>query len=164
MSMNIRNLLFVRISPLSLSNIILWVLGIIASCVVILGVLLLLKVVSPAVDQELGIVTGHALRSIQEYSQDGRLVRDIVESRYKNPQWCAYHTEFLGDTYVRCTALESDGTVVTMQWFVKSKPSWSGGLSLQNVVMTAINEDALSIAPNLRQKGRPIYRSPDIAY
>lgn len=130
----------------------------------ILGVLLLLIAVSPEVDRLLGIVTGHALRSIQQYSQDGKLIRDIVESRYEKSQWRAYHTEYLGDTYVRCTAFQTDGTVVTMQWFVRAKLSWSGGLSLKDIVMTAINEDALNIAPNLRQKGRPIYRSPDIAY
>lgn len=121
-------------------------------------------VFSPRIDEKLGIVTTHALASIQEHREGGRSVKEIVAAKYREPRWQAYHHDFLTETYVRCETLRSDGTTITLQWFVRAVPRLRPGLHLENKVATALNQDALSVAPSLREPGHPIYNSPDIAY
>ena len=115
-------------------------------------------------DERLGVFTGHALASVQEHREQGRTVREIVEARYRNPRWRTYHQDEVTDTYVRCEAQRPNGTPITLQWFVRAVPRWRSGLRLVNTVAMAINQDALDVAPTLRQPGHPIYRSPDMAY
>lgn len=119
---------------------------------------------SPRVDERFGIVTEHALLSVQNHREGGKSVKEIVAARYRGPRWQAYHQDFLTETYVRCEAMKPDGTPITMQWFVRAAPRLRSGIRLENKVVTALNWDALNISPSLRESGHAIYSSPDIAY
>lgn len=116
------------------------------------------------IDERIGVFTGHALKSVQGHNEQGRTVKDIVETRYRAVRWRAYHQDHVTETYVRCEARRPDGTPITLQWFVRSVPRWRSGGHLVNTVATAINQDAADVAPSLVQQGRTIYRSPDMAY
>lgn len=118
----------------------------------------------PDLDQAVGVLTGRALRLIQNHVENGKMVTQIVLERFGNVRWQAYHRDYLGETYVRCDAVDRSGSPVAMVWVVMMTPERNGVLAYHvRTITTAHNRAALDLTPDLYQAGHPTYKSPDMA-
>lgn len=118
---------------------------------------------APSIDERLDYLTRRSLNEVQGFRTNGWTVRDLVDARYRNARWAAYHRDYITETYVRCDALDVGGAPVAMMWVV----TWH--LAVQRLrptlepLVTAHNLAAYQIAPALYVHGHPLFKSPDMA-
>lgn len=117
----------------------------------------------PDLDQAVGLLTGRALRLVQNHVEDGETVKQIVLERFRNVRWHAYHRDYLGETYVRCDGVDRSGSPVAMVWVVMSVPERHGLAFHVRTIATAHTESAFNLAPSLYQPGHSLYGSADYA-
>lgn len=132
---------------------------------VVVAVLLVpvLWLYAPRIDESLGLMTGRAMSLVRDHKENGSTIDQLVTAKYHKVRWSAYHRDFLGETYVRCEAVDSTNASVTMVWVVMKTTSWSGIHGRLSTVATAHTVSAYDISPSLYQPGHKLHRSPDFA-
>jgi len=134
---------------------------------VVVGFVVLLVAVlwlfAPGLDETVGLMTGRALSLVRNHKQGGSTIGEIIAAQYKNVRWRAYHRDYLGETYVRCEAVDKSGTPVTMVWVVMTTAKRKGMYIDLATVTTAHTVSAYNVSPSLYQAGHTLYRSPDFA-
>jgi len=118
---------------------------------------------SPRIDEQCGFLTGRALRLVQNHRNKGWAIAAIVESRFNNVRWQAYHRDYLTETYVRCYAVDRSGSPVEFVWVVMLIPEKKGVTPHWRTVATAHSRATYELAPSLYEPGHPLYDSPGYA-
>lgn len=117
----------------------------------------------PSVDESVGLLTGRALRLVQNHTEHGHTIREIVLANFRNVRWRAYHRDYLSETYVRCDAVDRNGSPVAFVWVVMTIPERHGLRFHVHTIATAHTESAFNLAPSLYEPGHTLYGSPDYA-
>lgn len=139
----------------------LW-LAVLVSCAVLV-LLPVLWLFLPSVDESVGFLTGRALRLVQNHTEQGHSVRDIILANYKNVRWRTYHRDYISETYVRCDAVDRNGSSVAFVWVVMTIPERRGLAFHVHTIATAHTKSAFNLAPSLFEPGHTLYDSPDYA-
>jgi hypothetical protein len=115
---------------------------------VVLGVGL---IIAPEIDERAGFLTMRAMTTIQSYQVNGVPLRHVVDTKYEQVQWLAYHQDIVWQTFVECVGKpRSGGPRQRLIWYVDERPKWSHGRwSLRVTVRTAVNNKALALTPQL---------------
>lgn len=122
------------------------------SIIVVIGIVLTVGiVVAPEIDEHAGFLTVRAMITIQSYQVRGESLRRVVDTKFKETQWRAYHRDIVWQTFVECVGKpRSGGPPQRLLWYVDERPRWrSGRWSLQVTALTAVNTDALTLTPQL---------------
>jgi hypothetical protein len=116
-----------------------------------IGVLIFFGMLAaPRLDEHIGFFTGRALEAVQSYNVGGVPLRVVVEQRFQDVRWRAYHQDIPFQTFVECSGTpRSGGPKQLMQWYVEERPAWRRGPSLRITSMTAFNGNALDLTPHL---------------
>jgi hypothetical protein len=133
------------------------------SLVVGLGVVMAIGlVVAPEIDERAGFLTVRALSTIQSYKVDGVALRQVIDTRFKDVQWRAYHQDIVWQSFVECVGRpRAGGSQQRLLWYVDERPSWNRGqLSLHITVRTAVNNEALALTPQLDEPSALVAPNP----
>lgn len=107
-------------------------------------------VIAPEIDERAGFFTDRAVQAVQTYEVDGVPLRRIVNTEFRAARWRAYHQDIFFQSFVECVGTpRNGGPERRMLWYVEERPKWSHGPSLRITIMTGLNREALSLAPDL---------------
>jgi hypothetical protein len=156
-----------KVNPVNILKLLFGTFAITTFMLVFALILFLIVLLLPGpIDEEVGIVNRRALKNVQSHiAKSGNTINDLVHQDYAHVRWSVHHADDrLMHSYVRCEAVEQNGRRVTMKWYVRMRLAWENGPLLRTDLIGAINEDAARIAPKTVIPGRPIYKSPDMAW
>ncbi len=140
------------------------VLGLPAAVVTGAFLLALVDVFAPFVDDATGgSVSNYALQLVQNHRESSKTVKQLVDERFRDVKWRAYHREYIQETYVRCDALTPSGKTVAMVWVVTCEPTVEHFRPRMKITAFAHTQSAFAVAPSMRVAGHPLYDSPDYA-
>jgi len=107
-------------------------------------------VAAPAVDERVRFFTSRAMGTIQSYEVEGIPLSQIIDAKLQNVRWRAYHQDSFMQTFVECAGTpRSGGPSKRLLWYVEERPTWNHWPPFKNKVVTALNNDALLLAPKL---------------
>jgi hypothetical protein len=129
-------------------------LKLLAACAVVVGLGVVLGIgiiIAPEIDERVGFLTVRATKTIQSYQVNGVPLHDLVYTKFKEAQWRAYHQDVVWQTFVECVGKpRSGGPQQRLLWWVDERPRWNHGRwSLTVTVRTAVNNEALTLTPQL---------------
>jgi hypothetical protein len=134
----------------------------IAAAIVAVMLVEICVLLAPRIDERLNYLTRRSLNTVQNFRTNGRTVREVVDTRYRDARWTVYHRDYLTETYVRCDARDGKEPAA-MVWIV----TWHFAVDRLHPVFkpstTAHNYAAYEIAPELYEAGHTLFKSPDMA-
>lgn len=108
-------------------------------------------IVAPEIDERAGFLTVRAMHTIQSYQVNGVPLSHVIDTKFKDVQWRAYHQDIVWQSFVECVGKpRSGGPQQRLLWYVDERPSWNyGRWSLRVTARTAVNNEALALTPQL---------------